>query len=480
MEERPYTLQEKRYYLAKHYLERLTAASAAYRRGHENTSYALALFDQEWPQIKQWWHWANLHAPQNDQIARLSVEYMQQGTELFYLRQTPQERLEWLQNALLAARKIQDLYTEVVCLFHMAWAIHKQADLEQAESMARKALALGQTNQNLLCVGRILHLLGEIVMRRGDYAEALDLCTRSLDILLTLEATTYLPDLYITISEIRYMQGDLAKARDYALRSVTILEAGGVEVGFANIYNWFGSLAWEAGEFDLGEKYVLKSVEASRKRGAQSTLAHGLYSLGTLEVTRQCYPDAQRYFNESLQVAKSIGEAWLIPIVEAEQGYLCYLMGNHQTADQTLNLTIEFARHTGYRGVLALTLNYLADIQISGTNPHHAIPALSEGLGIALADKNRIEMMHGLLVAAKFSQRVGKFEQAAQWLGLLLSQPSIIAPILSPAMRLYRALEHEMGKVRFHEAVQGGKSLNPELVIETIVKEQNTFPKIEI
>jgi hypothetical protein len=39
--------------LARHYLNKLRSANAAYKRGSESTSHGLRQFEQEWPHIKQ-------------------------------------------------------------------------------------------------------------------------------------------------------------------------------------------------------------------------------------------------------------------------------------------------------------------------------------------------------------------------------------------------------------------------------------------
>ena len=52
------SLQTTRYRLARHYLNKLREADAAFRRGQVNISYGLTLFDQEWEQIRYWQTWA--------------------------------------------------------------------------------------------------------------------------------------------------------------------------------------------------------------------------------------------------------------------------------------------------------------------------------------------------------------------------------------------------------------------------------------
>jgi tetratricopeptide (TPR) repeat protein len=463
-----YELQGKRIGLAHHYLRKLTTASAAYRRGHENTAYALTLFDQEWLQIKHWWQWVNLHA-HSDEVAQLGVGYSLEGEELFNLRQTPQERLEWVKIGLTTAQKTRNKQAEVGCLFRMAWATHKQSRLEETETTARSALTMAESIGDLLYIGRILNLLGDILIRRGDYSQAWDLCSRSLKLLLDIGAEAYLSDTYFALSEIAYLQGNFLDAREYALQSVRILEERGLEGSYGLMYNWVGLLSCEIGDYELGEQYLRQSIEDSRGKGFHITLAHGLGSLGIVKVARQHYPEAKECFEESVEIAQAIGEEWLIPRVEGEKGYLLYLMGNGQAAEEILRRTVAYGRTSGYRGVLVHALHFLAEVQVGSGRLDLAYATLTEGLQIAYKDGNRIEIARGLLVAAKFSQQSGNTEQAAARLGLLFSQSGVIARILDAGRRFYATLEKEMGKERLEAVFQNGKNLNLNIEIENIL-----------
>jgi tetratricopeptide (TPR) repeat protein len=465
-----YELQTKRIDLAHHYLRKLTTASVAYRRGHENTAYALTLFDQEWLQIKYWWQWVNLHTHLDD-VTQLGVGYGLEGEELFNLRQTPQERLEWVKIGLAASQKTRNQQAEMICLFRMAWAVHKQSRLAEAEATAQSALTLAESIGDLLYIGRILNLLGDIWIRRGDYSQAWDLCSRSFNLLLNIEAETYLSDTYFALSEIAYLQGNFVDARQYALQSVRILEERGLEGSYGLMYNWVGLLSCEIGDYELGEQYLLQSIEDSRIKGFPITVAHGLGALGIVRVARQNYHEAKQCFEESILIAQSIGEDWLIPRIESEKGNLLYLMGDWQAAEEILKRTVDYGRTSGYRGVLVHNLHYLAEVQVGSAQLDLAYSTLAEGLQIAYKDGNKIEIARGLLVAAKFALQCGKTEQAAAWLGLLLSQSNVIARLVDAGWRFYTVIEKEVGKALLEVAFQRGKNLDLDTEIEFILSE---------
>jgi tetratricopeptide (TPR) repeat protein len=466
---------DKRIDLAQHYLKKFTAASSAYRRGHENTVYALTLFDQEWLQIKHWWQWVNLQGHSDGTVAQLGVGYGLQGEELLNLRQTPQERLEWLEAGLVSTRKARNQEAELIFLFRMAWAIHKQAQLDDAETTAYKALAIAESSGDLLYLGRILNLLGEISMRRGNYREAHWHCSRSLEFLLALQAETYLLDTYFALSEIAYLQGELTNAYDYAQQGVTIVETRGVEGSSGSILNWIGVLSLETGDYESAAYYISQSIESNRAKNNQPALAQGLCILGYMEYVRGNYVEAERHFSESLEIAQATGEAWLIQYIELEQAYLFHLRGNWQAAEQSLYRAVDYGRASGYRGHLAQALNFLAEVQIERNDLALARVTLAEGLQIACEDGNKLETTRSLWVAAKFALKSGKTEQAAEWLGALLNQPNVIAPIMNMGKHLYPKIRQELNNDLFEAAFERGKNLSLDGAITNLAKELNAW-----
>ncbi|MBI5929856.1 MAG: tetratricopeptide repeat protein [Chloroflexi bacterium] len=469
--------QEKSYQLARYYLKRLKNISAAYRRGHENSTFALATFDQDWPQIKHWWQWVHLHADTDAQVAQLVLDFSLQGEEIFLFRFTPQEYLEWAEASLGVARKTRNRQIEVVCLRRIAWIMHKLARSDEAETTAYQALALAESLGDLLSVGRVLGLLGEIITRKGTYAESWDLSSRSLRMLLAFGAETYLPEVYRTLGDICYLQGDFEGAFKYGFQALSILEARGLNASF--IYNFLGALACEYGDYELGERYLLRCLANSQQRNDQSQLAIVLIWLGLLELGRQNYSEAAKHFQESLQMAQSLGEAWVIPAIEVEQGYLFYQMNLWEAAKHKLSQSIASARQYGYRGLLSEALLYFAEANIASNHLDLAQSALLEGITIAYEDKQTLEVTRGLMVAAQFAQRCGHPQQAVERLGLLTTQRGVISTVFDAASHLYSQVAEAFDSQQLNKWFQRGKMLDLDAVIESIIQELSYIAAVE-
>jgi hypothetical protein len=95
--------------------------------------------------------------------------------------------------------------------------------------------------------------------------------------------------------------------------------------------------------------------------------------------------------------------------------------------------------------------------------------ALREGLDIATSTRMTIDLVHGVLIAARLWRRLGDQRQAAEWAGLLLSRPGVESLIRADAQALGAALETELGPAEWAAAFERGRSLLLESVVAQIV-----------
>jgi len=457
--------------LAQHYLDELRAANTAFGRGYDHSAYGLARFDREWLQIKHWQAWSAAPTQRDAASASLCAQYPQAGAELLALRQTPQERIAWLQAGRQAARSIHNQPAEVVCTFLLAWALHKQALIDPAQTAGREALAQAEAIGDQLYAGRSLHLLGEIAVRQGHFDEAHRLHQRSLELLRGAGARAPLAEVYFSMSELAYLEGDFGAARDYAWQSHQIHEALGLSPTTNNSLTWLGVTTMEAGDLAAGEGYVRQSVALCRAAGARSTLAHALYILSGMMLFKQDFEQAQTYIAESLQVAQALGEQWLIPYILIHRADMKCLIGEPLAAMADVEQVIDMARQTGYQLTLSTAMIYRAKVQLALGETEGAAAALREGLALAASTHLKIDLVHGLLITTRLWQRLGRLAQAAEWVSLLLAEPGVEVMVRRQARECYAELQAGLALAEFAAAVERGRALSLEDVIAQILAE---------
>lgn len=462
-------LDQTRYRLAHYYLRRLQAADTAYRRGQASHPDSLAMLNQDWAHIAHWQSWAAAAGLESHAAARLCATFPQAGAEVLITRQTPQERIDWLDAGLRAARRLGDASAEGTCLFRMAWAIHKQARLEPAEATARAALACATALGDSLLIGQSLHLLGEIMVRRGEVAQAERLHRRSLRVLRAIDARAPLAEVYFSLSEHAYYRGDFGRAREYALRCYQIQTALGLNPATTNNLNCVAIFCAEAGDLEAGEAYVRQSLEVCRHSHAQSTLAHALKTWAGFLMLRKQWAPARQALDESLQIADRMGEAWLVPDILLFSGRLAMYTGDLERAEEESVRALGLARAMGYQITIVEALVNLAHVLVTAEHRDAAAAALREGFQLAQAHQIIVPLLYGLFVAARLAILEARFESAASVLGFLTQHPGTECAARYELPALRSALEGQLGAQRCAEALARGRSFSLEQALQRAI-----------
>ncbi len=127
---------------AAHYADVLGAADDLYLQGGAAIMRGLALFDAEWTNIQAGQAWAARHAGDDDINARLCVRYPDAGAYVLSLRQHPREQVNWLQQALVAARKANDRRGEGNALGNLGLAYAALGEPRRAIEFYEQALVI--------------------------------------------------------------------------------------------------------------------------------------------------------------------------------------------------------------------------------------------------------------------------------------------------------------------------------------------------
>ena len=456
--------------LARYYLGRLRAANTIYRRGATSSAEGTALLGQEWAQIAQWQAWAAAQSRTSAAAAHLCASFAQDGAAILPTRQTPRERVAWLESGLAAARMLGDARAEGVCLLHLAWAIHKETDLDRAEEVAGLALAQAEMIDDPLLIGQALHLLGEIAVRRSALERAEPLFLRSVEQLGSVDAQAALAEVYFSLSELTYFLGRPDEAHAYALQCHEIHRALGLNQITNNSLTWLGLMTIEAGDFARGEQYVRQSEVLARAAGAQSTLAYTLSTLSELMLIRKEADKARRYAEEAQQIAERVGEAWLIPGLLVHHGDAAAMAGDYEVALGDVGQAIDCVRANGYRETLVYALLHLADIQLTAGDLEAARAALREGMDAARQAQIYTNLVYGVFVATKL-WRLRDAIRAAEWAAALSVARGLDYRERQDLQGLQAELAGVLGSETYQAAAERGTGLPIETAAECILQE---------
>jgi tetratricopeptide (TPR) repeat protein len=459
------------YRLAKYYLGRLRAAESAYRRGHEHSTDALALFDQEWSQIKRWRAWAEAHAADDDEIARLCEQYPQAGVDLFLMRQHPLECLEWQEAGLSAALQLNDQHAEMAHLFLLGGTYTDLGTLDRAQDFLQQALTLARQLGDRLYISRILIGLGSIFYTRDDYERARSAHEQALAISRELDARHEMGRAYNGLGNVALSQSDLTRAFDYYSRYLEIAEATGQPQTICMALRNLSTVTRKSGDERAATIYAERSVALSRTIGFQTCLAESLAELGALALTRGSLLEAENYYQQSLAISRPLGHYSNQAFVSIQLGYVFRQLGDVQASLGYFEAGLAASELIGERWYMTIALMNMADVARLLGNTDDAYQTLRKGLEVVCTFQSSAIRAKYVLEAALLWHDTGELEQTAGWLGLL---QACVSQLTVEQQKLYRqllaALETELGQEQLAAAVERGKDLDLDAEIAALLR----------
>ena len=177
-----------------------------------------------------------------------------------------------------------------------------------AESYAA-AIALAEVTGEDAVLSEALRRLAIIRHRRGESTEARKLCRRSHTVAVGAGADLLAAEALNTLGGIGLETDGVAEVRDHFLRA---LELGGESRQLrARVEQNLGILANIHGDFDEALTRYGHSLDAYRACDDEQGCAIAYHNLGMTSLDRKELDAAERYFRQSYEIARRVGDAYL-------------------------------------------------------------------------------------------------------------------------------------------------------------------------
>jgi predicted ATPase/class 3 adenylate cyclase len=145
----------------------------------------------------------------------------------------------------------------------------------------------------------------------------------------------------------------------------------------------------------LGTRVTVEALRRSRE--PDLARCGGLADAGQLMFFAGNYADARRYLEESLGIARQLGDTRSVATVLQPLGMACLGEGDVATARACLQEALELARELGNKRELAAALNALAQLHRTNNELDLAEPLYEQFLGLARELRDREIVAIGLL-----------------------------------------------------------------------------------
>jgi tetratricopeptide (TPR) repeat protein len=300
---------EKRY--AKHYVSVLAEADELYLKGGESIKQGLELFDTEWVNIEAGQAWSDANAVTEREAAHICVDYSQAGPYLLYLRQSPRQRILWLDAAVINARRLDRRPAECQSLGNLGTAYRNTGEFQKSIEAHEQQLATARELGDRRAEGNALCGMGSAYSRLGEIFRAIELYEQSL---VALRETGYLRGEGVALGGLgrAYAKlGQFHKAIELFNRRLEIAREIDDRRGEGESRGNLGRAYFELGEtrkaVEFHEQALCIHREINNRRGESIDLFYLGVAMGELGERAKAVELAE----SSLRIAEEIEAPWV-------------------------------------------------------------------------------------------------------------------------------------------------------------------------
>ncbi|MCA1565872.1 MAG: tetratricopeptide repeat protein [Acidobacteria bacterium] len=407
----------------------LRAANDFYIQGGQSLNSGLLQFDTEWSNIETGRAWAKKHIDTDKDAALLCSDYPCAGADLLGLRQSPLERIEWLESALVATRRMGNAAVEADHLRNIGLAYTDLGEHQKSLKFYKEALVVARREGDQYLIGDLLGALGRACCEAGRVRRALEYYDQWLGITRSLNhlpgqcrALRSLGSAYAELSEIAraidlYQQslliareignpreenatlshlgdahanlGEMRRAIEFyeqALDNARRIEDYTCE---ALMLNNLGDLYVDLGDVHRAIELYERRLDMSRRIADHTDECLGLIDLGDAYECLEEFDRAIELYEQALSLARRIND-------RQSEGQSLSGMGNVYADSDDLDRAADcyqqdlaIMRELGDRRSISASLNNLANVYAEMGESERAIGLYKEALALARKMEDR-------------------------------------------------------------------------------------------
>jgi len=367
---------------AAYYKDVLARADGLYLEGGESVTQGLALFDLERENVEAGRAWADTHARENKAAACLCSAYPDAGTYVLDLRQHPRERIEWLESALAAARRLKDRAAEGRHLGTLGIAYADLGESRREIAHYEQVLEIMREIEDRRAEGAVLGNLGLAYAGLGEIRRAIEYYEKALaidreigDRRLEGQDLGNLGNAYARLGETR-------RAIEYHEKALEIDREIGDRRGEGADLGNLGNDYFGLGETRRAIEYYEKALEIDREIGDRRGEGQDLGNLGNAYAKLGKTRRAIEYYEKALKIVRRIGDRRGEGAVLGNLGNAYAALGETRRAIELYEQRLEIAREIGDRRGEGNALYNMADKYAKLGDTQKAILLAETALGI--------------------------------------------------------------------------------------------------
>ncbi|HUI66202.1 MAG TPA: tetratricopeptide repeat protein [Bacteroidota bacterium] len=379
-DEERYATQQR---LAEYGAAVIARSNELVHQGEDGLKHGLLLFDAERTIIETGWGWASSYAEQDEIPDRLCVRYPVAGRDILDIRQTPAQRIHWLQAPLAASRRTTDRYAEAILLCDAAVAYQRIGEMDHALEYAMQALTLSRETADRRTEGEALRLMGDAYAGKGEIAPAIEYHEKSLAFAREQKDRRAETHALGRLAADHEIAGDHVHAIERGEEARAVSVAIGDKLAEADHLVQLAAYSNKSGDcrrgIELGNQalHIVRSLADRRREGAAlSTLGHCYSAQGDARRSIECH-------EHHLKICRELGDRYGEGNALGMLGNMLARTGDSRRALGCFQELLTVVREIGDRSAEAAVLGKIGKARSRLGETRVAIECHSEQLRIA-------------------------------------------------------------------------------------------------
>lgn len=293
---------------ANFYLTVLREAGALYDQGGEALRRGLERFEKEWANIKLRQSWVEEHSSEDEKVAVLCSSFPDAAPRLLDLRQHPRERIQWLEAALSAARRLKDQIAEGKHLNGLGLAYLRLGEAGRALELLQSSLAILNKVGDRRAEGEVLCNIGYAYVNLGAPVPAIHYSERALSVVREHQDFRNEGIALCNLGQSFYLMREFHRAIRFYEESLTVTRKIGYLLGENIALNFLGETYAILNKLEEAIAFFDQALSIAREIGDRHGQRNALRNLGQAYHDLNQIDRAIELYEAAFGIARDIGD----------------------------------------------------------------------------------------------------------------------------------------------------------------------------
>ena len=278
--------------------------------------------------------------------------------ERFRFRQELEQAMTLYRLQLLVGERTANKRVVAAALHNMAMAYRAQGDYEQALDVAQRSLKLKEEMGNKASAALTLELVGLAFEAKSHYAAAVGAFQRMLTIGEELKDKRLTGKALYGFGLVHESQGNMIAALDYFQRSLALSHEAGDKIVSSGALQSIGATQLELGNYDAALEAFRRNLAELEAAGHKTGVAHAIRDVGRAYRAQGDHLRASENFERALSLMEEMGFKEGIADILRSLAFGHLLQGDYEKVLSRVRRSADLERQIGSLSRLASSLTF--------------------------------------------------------------------------------------------------------------------------